>query len=657
MPPAKPFNLFVYGTLMNPSVFRAVVGRDFSQGDGGKNSAFRAREAVLHGYKKVSPDNTYLYAVPDPHGRIRGLLIGPMGPECLEALRQYEGRNYRRKAVRVQTRDGRERAVVFVGNLEQLEHSFGYGFHDPFKQEVLLQEKIDAALLEAEREHLHTETPLARRALGELRGDTIRDLVRTHFDSGGISDYAIRHSLTDAPLRDYSPILSDPAAAAMAPNYLGMVIRQVIFNQIEERVYRDFRYELDHMADGEECYRRTISSVTALRMLNANPDLLTVLVADGLKDLNVRTDHLLDFVQWSIAAADSVYDRAPAGRHLRYLGSHMGRGDIPLGAELEFSNIGHAVIADPRGERIRDPQYDGFLYFSDFALDVLTWKLGGHVDDHQEKFSDRRRRGFFEAALGNLSIKANLSKPITRDPWTLNQFIHEVRRFYEIAPHSVHLSLQLRTRHRPVQDRTPPLYVLKCLFAIAGGPVVDADGAVRISRLATEEITGQEPGHQLLFSDVRKRYSVETDEEHRFPSSPAQEGRYVQQYRFLRLGSQLNYEPIIMALKGVQIALSPGSFLTPAQHQSSAKHRRLAESLLSWGRAPDPISDKRIESFLGHVHHGLMTERRGRPAHSEAYVAWSLAQLRRMVGDFNAMVDRSPVKRRSKLPARGRVVG
>ncbi len=252
MSETKPFNLFAYGTMMNPAIFRAVLGRELvtdpAEADG--KTSFLAREAVLPGYKKVSPDSTYVYAVPDTHGRIRGYVIGPLPAESMAAMRLYEGRNYRRKTIRVMTREGSERAIVFVGNLDELEHSFGYEFHDPLKQEMLLREKIEVALLETEREQLHTEEQTVRRAVGELRGDTIRDLVRLHFDGGGISDYAIRRSLKEAPIRDFGTIAQDPEANALAPNYLAMVVRQVLFNQLEERVRGEFRYDLDQLGGG-----------------------------------------------------------------------------------------------------------------------------------------------------------------------------------------------------------------------------------------------------------------------------------------------------------------------------------------------------------------------------------------------------------------------
>ena len=398
-----------------------------------------------------------------------------------------------------------------MANLKQLEHAFGYAFHDTFKQEILLRGKIDAALRETEQEQLHTTEEPSRRAVGELHGDTIRDLIRRHFEAGGISDYAIRHSLKDAPLRDYARVIDDPQAAAMAPHYLGLVVRQVIFSQIEERIHQDFRYEFDHMAPGESFYERSMSCLAALRLLNASPALLDRLVADCLAALPFRTSHLVDFVRWAIFAADRGYDPAAAQREVQAIRSHMARGFVPAGAELEFSNIGHAVIRDPSGRTVRDVQYDGFYYFNDFGLDVLTWKLGGHVDDHHEKVSAHPRRGFFEVALGSLSLEANISKPVTDDPWLLNQLIHQARMFFPIAPHSVHVSLQIHSRRHPNENRLLPLGGMKCLFALGGDPRRSRDGTVQIQRLVSDEIISREARPHMLFSQISLRRSSEAD--------------------------------------------------------------------------------------------------------------------------------------------------
>ena len=640
----KPFNLFTYGTLMNPSVFRAVLGLRLAsyqeQADG--IEAFLPREAVLNGYKTVSPDHTYLYAVPDPHGRIRGYVVGPLPGNCMSALRTFEGSNYIRRRMAVHTEDGEEIAVVFLGHIDHMGHAFGYPFHDTLKQEILLEGKIDQALRESELKYLHTDETPYHRAVGELHGPIIRDIVRRHFDAGGISDYAINRMIKEEPLQDFSRIANDEAAKTFAPHYLAMVIRQVIFNQIEDNVRHQFRYELDHLGWQSQYYERTVSSLAGLRMLNARPKTITSVVDECLNDLSFPDNHLVDFVRRGVLASDAFYDQKAARQQIEYVRNHMGRGATPLGAELEFSNIGHDVIRDPQARMVRDSQYDGFLYFYDFALDALTWKLGGHIDDHRKKSTAEPRRGFFEVALGNLSVSANISKPVTNDPWILNQLVHEIRRFYLIKPHSIHISMQLRTRQQPVRDRLLPLSIMKCLFAVAGDPCLDEQGKLTIKRLAGDEITTRDPVPVLMFSQISRRRSVIEDDG--LATAGRSAGKFVQQFKFLRLSPETNYEPIVMALKGVQLNLKPGSFLTGKNYEAFRLHREMYEQLMTWGQSPRQISRGDIRDFTSAIAQGLTGEHRGRPAHSDAYIAWALGQLDTMLTNFNALVAKSRKK-------------
>lgn len=633
------FHLFIYGTLMDSNVFRAVLGwRLVSEPASlGEDDCLLAEPAVLDGYKKISPDDTYQYAVPDRGHRIRGYLVRDIPRRALQALKDYEGNNYARRTLAVQTSSGKERAYVFVGKLKQLEHSFGHAFRDPLKQEFLLQQKIDRIIAETEQTQLQTDDSHARGALAELSGAKIRDLRRRHFEAGGISDYAIRHLLRDQPLRDFPNVRNNPDAAMYLPHYLKLVIRQVIFNQFEDRIHTQFRYELDHLPLDQHVYGRIISSLIALRLLNRQNTVLSVIVSDILGDLDPQTARLVDYVRRAVAAAEALYEPQAARTQLTFVQSHMGYGHTPLGAELEFSNLGHAVIRDPHAQQHRDPAFDGFLYFEDFALDMLCWKLGGHVDDHYRKAPGKPRRGFFEVALGNLSIEANLSKPITRDPWVLNQFIHHTMRFYPIRPHSVHISMQPRSQHRPNRNRTLPLAIYKCLFAIGGDPVRDETGRMVIRRLAGDEILRTDPQPHLLFSDISKRYSRQPDSY--LPAGGEDDaGLYVQQFRFLRLSPELNYEPIIMALKGIQMKLRPGSFLTPHQYERSRRHRKLFEDILEWGQAPTAISADEVERFLAEVHDGLMMEKKSQPVHTPAYIAWSMSQLAESIRRFNHLL-------------------
>jgi hypothetical protein len=184
-----------------------------------------------------------------------------------------------------------------------------------------------------------------------------------------------------------------------------------------------------------------------------------------------------------------------------------------------------------------------------------------------------------------------------------------------------------------VQDRPLPLEVMKCLFALTGDPEVGPDGGVRITRLCGEEIIRKKPTMQMLFTQISRRRSVEED-----PDVPGPRGRWVQQFKFLRLSPALNYEPIIMALKGLQIHFKPGSFLTGEQYRTKPALARLFDDLVRWGRRAEPLAEESIEKFLSAAHEGLMREHRGRPAHRPAYIAYCLARLRDELGRFNDFV-------------------
>ena len=64
----KQFNLFVYGSLREPSILESVCGLSFTLKPSQANQAHTlfAELAILHGYRRVSPDNVYFYAIPDP---------------------------------------------------------------------------------------------------------------------------------------------------------------------------------------------------------------------------------------------------------------------------------------------------------------------------------------------------------------------------------------------------------------------------------------------------------------------------------------------------------------------------------------------------------------------------------------------------------------
>ena len=77
-------------------------------------------------------------------------------------------------------------------------------------------------------------------------------------------------------------------------------------------------------------------------------------------------------------------------------------------------------------------------------------------------------KGFFEIAPGRLSVAGELSRPATADPWLLSRLIHELVSFFQIRPHSLHLSFQLR-KSQIGHQRVLPLGFVQCLLALGGG--------------------------------------------------------------------------------------------------------------------------------------------------------------------------------------------
>jgi gamma-glutamylcyclotransferase (GGCT)/AIG2-like uncharacterized protein YtfP len=89
--------VFVYGTLQDESLVERLLGR-----------RLRWQPAVLDGYCRMLDASIGYPVVHQLAGAsVDGRLLEEVDREALAALDAYEGREYRRVAVRVQTSDGR----------------------------------------------------------------------------------------------------------------------------------------------------------------------------------------------------------------------------------------------------------------------------------------------------------------------------------------------------------------------------------------------------------------------------------------------------------------------------------------------------------------------------------------------------------------------
>jgi len=644
-------NLFIYGSLRDRRIFQSVSGLSFTlKPSQAKKQKLLAEPAMLPRHRKVSPDNVYFYAVADRSSRIDGLVIYNVPPLAMAEIDRYEGKRYDRETVRVNTANGLVEAQAYLATHESMKKHFGDRFHVNLIHELWLRKRIDKLIRKRTRPGERTaDAELERRADRELLATTERDLVISHYGSDAVSDYYLEHEL-DRPRPGIKHLYNDPQAQPFIENYLALVLKQVLLNQLEEKIQSRYRFELEHMRTSDRYFKRSVSILAALQMINANSPAVDSIIKAGLQTMPYEKFDLIDYVKYAVRTAEGIFDRRVARAHLERIRSNLQPGIMPLGTEVELSNLGPAAVEPQRTiQKKTDPIYDGFKYFYDFRLDVLFWKLGGYIDDHtgspppiddgRGSTELARRCGFLELAPGRLNIAGELSRPATSDTWLLNQLIHEITVFYNISPHSLHLSFQLR-KNQIGNQKILPLGFVKCLLVLGGGPEQKKTGRLWVSRMGYDEITQNQYGDELVFARTSKRRWYLSEGEIA-DKPPAHATTYVQQYKFIRLERRANYEPLILCLKGLQLAYNPADYLSADQLKSSRKLQQEYEDLKRWAAEPTEISPQTISKFLNTVQDGLMNEGHRRPAHKLHYIDWALSAIDVQLRMFNKQLKKS----------------
>lgn len=642
-------NLFVYGSLREPSIFESVCGLSFTLKPSRvqPGQTLFAELAILNGYRRVSPDNVYFYAIPEPSAKIEGFVIYSLPDEALREIDRYEGKLYERETVTVNTANGPVQAFAYLASPKSMKKKFGDRFHVNLIHELWLRRRIERFFETHTRPGEESiDADIERRARRELLGTTERDLVITHLGRAAVSDYTLEQELS-RPIPSIRHLYSNPDVKPYFENYIHLVVKQVLLNQFEWYLYHRFRFELNRLCPNRRYYTRILSILIALRMINANASVVNLVLRRCLETLPADgTYDLIDYVKYGVQAADNIFDGRVARSEISRIRQNLQPGLVPMGAEMELSNLGYRAVAEHIENE--DPVFDGFRYFSDFALDVLSWKLGGYIDNHSGE-PEPGIRGFLELAPGRLNILGEVSKPATDDPWVLNQLIRETASFYPARPHSLHLSFQLR-RYQVGKQTLLPLGFAQCLLAMGGG-VRKEGNRIWISRMEHDEIIRRRPTEELVFAQTsRRRWRLDDPylEEGRCASEPA----YVQQYKFIRLDPQVNYEPLILALKGIQLSINPGDYLTAEQMAASPKLRQEYADLKAWASCPDPIDAKTKGAFLDAVYDGLMHERHRRPYHKQHYIEWAMEAINAQIQHFNELVEQTRSQPSAQTPAK-----
>ena len=633
-------NLFIYGSLRDSRIFQSVSGFAFTRRPSRLDARMLfAEPAFLPHYRRVSPDNVYYYAVEAPASRIEGLVVHDVPPIAMTEIDRYEGKRYQRQMVRVHTSHGLAEAQAYLVTVESMRKHFGDRFHVNLIHELWLRKRINKFLKKHTRPGERTaDAEIERQADRELLATTERDLVMSHYQREAVSDYYLEHEL-DRPRPSIKPLRDEPEAQPYLRNYLAMVVGQVLLNQLDEQMQTRYRFELDHMRGSQRYFARTISLLAALQIINANRGIVEPIIQKCLDTMPHAQNDLIDYVKYAVGASKIAFERRVVEDHLNRIRSNLQPGLVPLGCELELSNVGAAAVEPLRSQtKAMDPVYDGFRYFYDFHLDVLCWKLGGYIDDHSGYTDRPRRRGFFEIAPGRLSIAGELSRPATADPWLLSQLIQQLVTFFQIRPHSLHLSFQLR-RNQIDKQRVLPLGFVKCLLALGGGPARGPEG-IWISRLCQGEITQVTTGEEFVFARTsRRNWYLGGDDIGDRP--PAQATTHIQQYKFIRLEKNTSYEPLILCLKGLQLGFNPGDYLRPEQMQADPRLARDYQELKEWAARPTEIGRQTIGRFLDVVRLGLMDERHHRPAHNLHYIDWALSTIESQLLQFNELLNQT----------------
>lgn len=604
------WTLFVYGTLTDPFVYKVITGRE-PQGE----------PAVLKGYRKVTSRKSFPHIKEAPGAEVQGILLRGITAEALALLDRYEGEGelFVRRPVIVETAAGPEATYTYVAGPKLIWDAVGEEVEVEERLAQFIKERIEATIA-AGVSAVGKFRDLEVRARREIWGDAVEELVRDHFDHPGLPQYLIKRRLEEPGLPSLRWLADDEEARRYAQSYLWLIVKAVIFNQLEDRVNHDFR---GAVRVTDQYYDHAISSLAALRFLADNLGVIQDIARSlGIADYDPSLEYV-DYVVGALFIADELYRREALAPYIEDIKSRRSPGSLPLGCECEFSPLGPAVIGAAPGA---DGKFDGFFYFDDFKLGDRLWKLGGHVDNHRIVVPGRGRvRGFLEFALGRYKILGDVSKPVTGDPVLLSELANAVVVFAEVPPHSLHISIQLE-EGRPLGPPPRPEQLI-CLLILGGDLNADDTGVLRERRIWRGEL--QDPFGNLNFSRFNAHRRHPEDE------APAQ----VAEYLFPRLFFEHSYVDLIVALKAFQLATNA----PPLEQREGAPHaaynREVAALLTAWAERPTAVSRSVIQEFVGLLEEGLVYERLNLGGHDELFCNKWLAKIERKLSAYNAYLE------------------
>lgn len=578
-------DLFVYGTLLSDRHVKLILGR-----------RVETEPAVLNNYMRIVPPGAFFFIVRQKGSQVRGRILKALTPEELALLDAFEDEKklyFRRRVVVRDSAGERRRAETYIGNVSALQKSFGAEIQFEDRYNLYLERKISSTLNGIAPER-GKESEISRRAMQELMGSEIDQLIQSHFDGDYVCNYLMLQAFTGAQPPDLNKVFANCGIHPYADSYMELVCKHIIFNQLAEKLRHEFH---DAVRVAHKYFRHGVTILLAFLYYNSNSRKIKKLMQAKQLDAAVPGRSYREYAELCITVADEIYDHRKMQDIVDYVGFNWHSTPTPLGAELEFSCLGsRAVYAEP-GE---DSRFDSFNWFNDFDLRRRMWRLGGHVDAHRPLTAGTtsRNRGFLEYALGRFNIIGDLSRPLFDCPWAMSMVINEAVKFLEIPTHSLHISMELPKINgkTAITDRPHKETDLVCLLLLGGDLRRDENGILREWRIFNNELDTNCAG-SLNFSDRKHHYTRSGDE------SSASD---VMEYKFLRLKStETDYAKIIIALKDYQIETCARPITIPRAGQPELPEQIF---LRRWAAHPQCISRREINSFVETVERGMCKE-------------------------------------------------
>ncbi|MFC1504206.1 gamma-glutamylcyclotransferase family protein [Spirochaetota bacterium] len=618
--------LFVYGTLLFDYTCHAITGKKYKR-----------QKASLKEYKKFAVKTGYPYIAANKRSSVTGEVLCGLTEEDIEHIDRYEdeGLLYTRIVVDVVITDDKKnkkksKAYVYIGNIANLRRRF----NDQIDMSILM--RVEKFLGDKVGERVKILKPgkfkqngsmsdeKYEKAKKELLGMEINYLVNEYFLEKYISSYTIDSELKIKGFPSLKKIFEkDEEIRSCAPYYIIFILKHMVFNQIEEKVHDMYGSLLLNYAP---YWRRCYTSLAALEFLNKNKlEFIRLMLQAEFYKTNIESFEYIDLAVYAVDIAEHLYNKYNI--ELKYIVRQISRksqnGHLPLGVELEFSNLGKAAVY--KEISLPHDKFHNFKYFYDFDLVRRTWKLGGHIDDHIVSYQSDKHGGFLEYSLGIENGFDEYSRPVSNDPWIISELISNLIQFAGVKPHSVHLNIQ--ADYEIDEHKENNIDYLKCLLLLAGDVVVIGDSSVE-RRIAQKEIEDQQGFIKMI---LYKKVKNIIDE-----CSVGENN--VLEYQFLRLSEQRNYENIIMALKGFQVGYRPRPFMSKYTKDIDEKSRFEMDELRKWAEEIAPLSNSCINDCISYIEKGLNTEKNGKPAHKKRYIDENLFNIEKRLYTINERI-------------------